>query len=104
MNYFVIDSENIPSTDTRVEAEKLKEDLLRDNPEQDWQVVVKAEFTEDNPLEKLYALTANLLQMTGADPLRLGLELHNLDGSAEFISALQIMNQSRQWLDATEIM
>lgn len=101
MKYFVIDPSSSIAKDTRAEAENLKSDLLRDNPTPDWQVVVQVEFDEQNPIEQLYTLAANLLQASRANPLDIGLEIYAVDGSTSFTSALEIMNAARKWIDAT---
>lgn len=101
MKYFVIDPATLPVKDTRAEAENLKSDLLRDNPSPDWQVVVQADIDEENPMEQLYSLAANLLEISRTNPLDIGLELYAMDGSTSFISALTIMNNARKWIDAT---
>lgn len=103
MTYYVLDATQVPQCEDRVAAERLKADLERDNPDAQWQVATSVQFNEDSPFEQLYTLAANLLETTGANPFTLGLEIANLDGTLTFVSARDIMNTSRRWLDASEL-
>ena len=101
MTYFVIDTHTPPAKQTRVEAENLKKDLIRDNPKAQWEVVTTVDFNTESPFEQLYTLAASMLEMTGANPMTLGLEISHVDGTVTHVSALSIMHNARQWLDAT---
>lgn len=66
------------------------------------ELFIKVENRPAEALELLYALCASLIQQSGLNPMLLALDIPKLDGSTEQVSALTVMNQAREWIDAHE--
>lgn len=99
--YYVIDTNSLMCVAVKEDAFVLREDLRRDNPDADWQVVTEtAPSDAENALERLYALAHQLLTVSKINPLYLEMKLTNLLGEETTFTAMQIMNEARRALDA----
>lgn len=99
--YAVIDKNAVPQHDLRENAEQALLSLRQNNRDADWALVMQlvAPTPGTEPLERLYALAGLLLNASGTNPFELGIEKAELDGSTTVVSAVQIMQQARYWID-----
>lgn len=100
--YAVIDLNQIPVVKTRAEGELFLRNLQHYNREAKWQLMVGITEAPLDELERLYALTAMLLEASGANPLSIALAVPQLDGSEQTITAVGIMHAARSWLDQVQ--
>ena len=97
--YAVIDAKTVPTLEFKEEAQALLAQLMLDNPEADWHLVGTVVPTDDNALERLYALTHQLLRVSKINPMHLKMELTNIVGDKTEYSALRIMHDARTKID-----
>jgi hypothetical protein len=98
--YTVIDAKQVPACESAEDAHALQAQLAIDNPEGDWVVVGRATLqTDDNALERLYALAHQLLSVSKIDPFGLTMEITNLVGDKMTFTAARVMHDARSKLD-----
>jgi hypothetical protein len=100
--YAVIDLHQVPVVKTRAEGELFLHNLRHYNTQAKWHLFVGITEAPLDELERLYALAAMLLEASGANPLGIQMELPQLDGSVQTITAVSIMHSARSWLDQVQ--
>jgi hypothetical protein len=101
--YTILDANTLSViTPDRDRAEQLLVDLKRDAPDSAWSLFTAVNDVSVDELEMLYALTAELLSVSGANPVNIQLEVPQMDGSVNKYSAVRIMHMARNWLDQVQ--
>lgn len=101
--YAVVDFKSQPSLQTNKEdALSLQTQLKQDNPDGDWQVMGNVGTGTVEVIERLYALTHQLLLISKIDPFKLQMCLTDLSNTEITYSAAMLMHDARSWLDDIE--
>lgn len=104
MAYTIIDKNALKiQLAPRPKALEILSALQENNPDGDFVMVheVNEDITSD-ALEELYALASMLLQESGINPFHLNLTITEMDGTKKEISAVNIMNNAREFMDGID--
>lgn len=99
--YAVIDLKQVPAFDDKMQAFMSHADLVTNNPEANWHVMGTVSPSDDNALERLYALCDQLLRVSKINPIHLEMVLENIVGDKVTYTAARIMIDARSKLDET---
>lgn len=101
--YALLNTTNQHLVDTGTDKEELQDSLDRLkalHPENDYQLFSPASDKTPEQLELLYGLTLELLKVGKINPLFIKLTKIDLLGAETEITALQVINDARAWIDA----
>lgn len=99
---YIIANATVASRFDKEEAEAEVAKLNRDNPGSEYKLYVPVVAKTPEKLELLYGLTLQLLKVGKINPLNITLEIINLLGEVETITARQVINDARAWIDTTD--